>query len=62
LTITLFENGKADSKIHVINAIKKHYPEQKYLNYFKDGSEMPEYYREAFSKKMLQLCQQYRMP
>lgn len=60
-TITLFGKAKADSKTLVMNAIKKHYPEleHRYVNYFKDGSEMPKYYRDAFSKKMKALCQEY---
>ncbi|WP_271784434.1 SPL family radical SAM protein [Aquimarina algiphila] len=60
-TITLFGNNKADSKTLVLNAIKKHYPEleNRYINYFKKGSEMPDYYKKAFSKKMNELCNEY---
>lgn len=60
-TITLYGNGGADSKVLVLNAIKKHYPElvSKYENYFKNGSEMPEYYKKAFSKKIKELCTDY---
>ncbi|WP_299889607.1 radical SAM protein [uncultured Lacinutrix sp.] len=62
-TITLFGNGKADSKTLVLNAIKKYYPEleNKYLNYFKNGSQMPQFYKKAFSKKMKALCQEYNL-
>ncbi len=60
-TITLFGNGPADSKTLMLRAIQKHYPEleQRYLNYFKDGSEMPTFYREAFYKKMKEMCVEY---
>lgn len=60
-TLTLFGNGKADSRTLVLNAIKKHYPEleNRYLNYFKNGSEMPEFYKKAFYKKMTELCEGY---
>ena len=62
-TITLFGNGRADSKTLVINVIKKHFPEleQRYLNYFKNGSEMPAYYRTAFYAKMKELCAFYEL-
>ena len=62
-TITLFGNGPADSKTLVINAIRKHFPEleSRYLNYFKDGSQMPEYYKKAFVKKMKELSIKYKI-
>lgn len=60
-SITLFGNGSADSKTLMINAIKKHYPEleNKYLNYFKNGSQMPTYYKKAFANKMKELSIEY---
>lgn len=60
-TITFFGNGSADSKTLMINAIKKHYPEleNKYLNYFKNGSQMPTYYKKAFAHKMKELSIEY---
>ena len=60
-TITLFGNGKADSKTLVLGAIKKHYPEleARYKKYFAHGSEMPHYYRDAFYKKMKEMCLQF---
>lgn len=60
-TITLFGNGKADSKTLVLNAIKKHYPEltSKYEYYFKDSYELPGFYKQAFSKKMKELSVTY---
>lgn len=63
-TITLFGNEAADSKTLMLRAIKKHYPElgSKYLNYFKNGSEMPDYYQKAFYKKMQELSETYSMP
>ncbi len=62
-TLSLFGHTKADSKVLVLNAIKKHYPqlENKYVSYFKNSSEMPQFYKEAFSKKMIELCQEYNL-
>lgn len=62
-TITLFGDGRADSKTLVLNAIKKHYPEleSRYLNYFKNGTEMPQFYKDAFYKKMIELCKEYNL-
>jgi DNA repair photolyase len=63
-TITLFGNEPADSKTLMLHAIKKHYPglEEKYLGYFKSGSEMPAFYQKAFYKKMQELHKEYDMP
>jgi DNA repair photolyase len=63
-TITLFGEGNADSKTLMLNAIRKHYPEleTKWLNYFRDGSEMPAYYKNAFNKKMKELLLEYDIP
>jgi DNA repair photolyase len=63
-TITLFGNGPADSKTLMLRAIRKHYPEleAKYMDYFKNGSEMPAFYQKAFYHKMQELSKQYRMP
>ncbi|WP_299442916.1 radical SAM protein [uncultured Aquimarina sp.] len=62
-TITLFGEGPADSKILMLQAIKKHYPdlENKYIHYFKNGSGMPTYYKKAFHNKMKELCSQYQI-
>ncbi len=62
-TITLFGNGKADSKTLVLNAIRNHYPEleNRYLNYFKNGYEMPSYYQKAFNRKMKEMCNEYQI-
>lgn len=63
-TITLFGTGKADSKTLVMNAIKKHYPEleERYHKYFDNSNEMPDYYRNAFYKKMQELHKEYGIP
>jgi len=60
-SITLFGNGKVDSKTLMLHAIKKHYPEleDKYQRFFANSSEMPAYYTRAFHKKMNELCQTY---
>jgi DNA repair photolyase len=56
-TLTLFGDGKADSKTLTMNAIRKYYPhlEDRYNRYFAGSNQMPEYYREAFYKKMGEL-------
>jgi DNA repair photolyase len=63
-TVTLFGNEAADSKTLMLRAIRKHYPEleQKYLTYFKNGSEMPGFYQKAFYKKMKELSETYSLP
>ncbi len=63
-TITLFGNDAADSKTLMLRAIRKHYPEleEKYVNYFRKGSEMPDFYQKAFYKKMQELSETYSMP
>ena len=60
-SITLFGNEKAHSKTLMMNAIRKHYPEleAKYIKFFSNSNEMPYYYRDAFHKKMEELCNQY---
>ncbi|KAA3614993.1 MAG: radical SAM protein [Calditrichaeota bacterium] len=62
-TITLFGNEKSSSKVLMLNAIKKHYPEleEKYKKFFSDNSEMPYYYRNAFHKKMKELSLEYNL-
>jgi len=62
-SLTVFGEGKAASKTLVLQAIRKHYPElePRYVNYFKNGSEMPQYYQKAFTKKMLELCAEYKL-
>lgn len=63
-TLTLFGFTRADSKPLMMKAIQKHFPEleQKYQYYFKDGSEMPAFYREAFSKKLAELHKEFDIP
>lgn len=60
-TITLFGNGKADSKTLMFKAIGKHYPEilDRYHRFFERGYEMPRYYQRAFNEKMKELCAEY---
>jgi DNA repair photolyase len=62
-SITLFGNGKADSKTLMFGAIRKHYPqlENKYLKFFASGSEMPAYYKKAFKAKMNELSAEYQI-
>lgn len=60
-TLTVFGNGKADSKTLMMNAIRKHYPEleARYLRYFSNSHQLPEFYRNAFYAKMKELGKQY---
>ncbi len=62
-TLSLFGNEKAASKTLVMKAIKKHYPEleKKYLSYFMKSSEMPQFYKKAFSQKMTELCNEFHL-
>ncbi len=60
-TITLWGNGKADSKTLTMAAIHKHFPEliPKYEKFFAHSDQMPKYYQEAFYKKMKELSVEY---
>lgn len=62
-TLTLFGSGPFDSKTLVLRAVEKHYPHllEKYHRLFAEGSQMPSYYRKAFSKKTEELCRQYQI-
>ncbi|MGH1384416.1 radical SAM protein [Kordia sp.] len=62
-TLTVFGNGKADSKVLMLNAIKKHFPEleARYLKYFSNSHQLPEYYRNAFYLKMKELSKTYNI-
>lgn len=63
-TITLFGDGKADSKQLMFKAIEKHYPDlsEKYHKFFDHSNQMPAYYRNAFYKKMKELSMEYGLP
>jgi len=60
-TITLFGNEPADSKTLVFRAVEKHYPHllDKYQRLFANSTELPEYYRIAFGRKMKELFEKY---
>ena len=60
-TITLFGDGKADSKALMMHAIRKHFPEleRRYQKYFAHGSNIPAYYQDAFYRKMKELGAAY---
>lgn len=62
-TIGLYGDKKYDSKTLVLKAVEKHYPElfNKYLGYFKQSDELPEFYKNAFKIKMKSLCKTYRI-
>lgn len=63
-TLALYGSGPADSKVLMMQAIKKHFPqlEEKYNRFFSQSSQMPAYYTEAFYKKMKALSVQYGVP
>src|SRR5690606_20558770 len=60
-TLTLFGNGRADSKALTLRAVSKHYPHllPKYEQFFKESEQMPAYYQKAFYSKMKELCMEY---
>ena len=60
-TLTLFGSGPSDSKTLVLRAVEKYYPHllEKYHRFFETGSQMPQYYSDAFYKKTQQLCKDY---
>ncbi len=60
-SLTLFGNGKSDSKTLVLTAIKKHFPEleNKYLHFFQQSHQMPNYYKKALEEKIADLCKKY---
>lgn len=62
-TLALYGTDKADSKILVLRAVKKHYPDllEKYEKFFNTSDEMPLYYQRAFRVKMKQLHQEYAL-
>ena len=59
-TITMFGEGKADSKTLVMNAIQKHYPElyPEYMKLFK-ADYLPYAYRNEVDRRTKLLCKQY---
>lgn len=60
-TLSVYGNGKTASKTLVLNAIRKHFPEleTRYLKYFSNSHQLPEYYRNAFYLKMKELAKKY---
>ena len=60
-TITLFGNGKADSKTLILKTIEKHFPDliPKYQKFFSHSDQMPAYYQKAFYEKMKELSAEY---
>lgn len=56
-TITLFGDGVSDSKTLVFRAVEKHYPHllEKYQRLFHNSTQLPDYYRAAFGKKIGEL-------
>lgn len=62
-TITLFGTDRADSKTLVLRAVEKHYPQltEKYLRFFSNSDQMPQYYQKAFYGKVKELGEKYRL-
>jgi DNA repair photolyase len=60
-TITLFGNGHSDSKTLVLRAVEKHYPHllAKYKRFFAYSHTVPEFYSQAFNRKMKELSTKY---
>ncbi|MGB0177384.1 MAG: hypothetical protein ACPF9D_09465, partial [Owenweeksia sp.] len=62
-TLTLFGEGRSDSKTLVLRAVKKHYPHllEKYQQFFAHSSGMPAYYRKAFEARTRELGLKHRL-
>ncbi len=60
-TLSVYGSEKTASKTLVLNAIRKHFPELevRYLKYFSNSHQLPEYYRNAFYLKMKELAKKY---
>lgn len=56
-TITLFGHEPSDSRTLVFRAVDKHYPHlsEKYRKLFANATGLPDYYRNAFGKKMKEM-------
>ncbi|CAD5274638.1 MULTISPECIES: radical SAM protein [unclassified Imperialibacter] len=63
-SLTLFGNGPSGSKVLVMRAISKHFPDltEKYRRFFEGKTAMPDYYLDALQKKMKELSRQYALP
>ena len=63
-TITLFGTEKSDSKILVMRAVEKHYPELlvRYKKYFEQSYGLPDFYQKAFHEKMKEMAETYELP
>ncbi|MDP2386014.1 MAG: radical SAM protein [Bacteroidota bacterium] len=62
-SLTLFGNERGDGKWLMFRAIEKHYPHlmEKYKSYFDHSTHLPDFYNQAFYKKMKELCLKYRL-
>ena len=62
-SITLFGEERADSKTLMLRAIRDYYPEllEKYDRFFRNSTQLPKFYRDAFNKKMLELLREYNL-
>ena len=60
-TLTLYGDGRADSKTLVLRAVEKHYSEllEKYKRLFATNLGLPRYYTEAFARKAKELSLKY---
>lgn len=63
-TLGLHGTEQDSGRMLILRAIRKHYPqlEHKYQKWFGEASEMPEYYRQAFYKKMQALEAEFGIP
>jgi DNA repair photolyase len=62
-SLTLFGNAPHDGKILVLRAVEKHFPQllERYQRFFAHSTEMPSYYRNAFTKKQAELSIKYNL-
>jgi DNA repair photolyase len=63
-SITLFGNGKADSRTLIFKAIQKHYPDllEKYTQLFRYSPQVPTWYTNSFNVKIQKLNELHRIP
>jgi hypothetical protein len=60
-TLTLFGEGRHDSKTLVLRAVRDNYPHllEKYERFFRHSTQMPHFYRDGFYSRMSELLKLY---
>jgi len=62
-TIILFGHDSSSSRLLMFRAVEKHYPHltEKYKKFLEHNDQMPFYYREAFRRKMIEMCEVHHL-